>query len=116
MEQGNQNTLVAEKIKKYVKAHLQEPITASDIAKAAGYSQYHTTRLFKAETGESPFEYIRRERLTQSAHALRQGKPRVIDVALDYVLTAMRDSQGLFQTLSGLRRKSMPLIKNPKVG
>ena len=60
-------TSVADKIRAYVKAHLQEPITASDIAKAAGYSQYHATRLFKAETGESPFDYIRRERLLGSA-------------------------------------------------
>ena len=42
-----------------------------DIARAAGYSQYHAARVFKGETGLSPFEYIRRERLTASARALR---------------------------------------------
>ena len=114
MEQGNQHNLIAEKIKKYVKAHLQEPITASEIAKAAGYSQHHTTRLFKAETGESPFEYIRRERLTQSAHALRQGKPRVIDVALDYVFDSHEGFTRAFSNAFGITPKKYAAYQKPE--
>ena len=75
---------IAELIKSFVKAHLHDPITASDIAKAAAYSQYHATRLFKAQTGQTPFDYIRSQRLIESAHALQHGKPKVIDVALDF--------------------------------
>ncbi|MDR2559810.1 MAG: hypothetical protein LBC86_09785 [Oscillospiraceae bacterium] len=41
---------VAELIKAYVNEHLHDPITASDIAKAAGYSQYHARRLGAATT------------------------------------------------------------------
>jgi len=73
------------RMKAYIAAHLQSPITASDVAKAAGYSQYYAARIFKEETGLSPFEYIRRERLTASAHALRQKKNKVLDIALDFV-------------------------------
>jgi len=69
----------------YIAKHLQDPITASDLAKAAGYSQYHAARLFKGDTGLSPFDYLRRERLTASAHALRSGRHQVIDIALDFV-------------------------------
>lgn len=69
----------------YISLHLKSPITASDVAKAAGYSQYHAARIFKRETGLSPFEYIRRERLTASARALRAGKSKVLDIALDFV-------------------------------
>lgn len=73
------------RIKAYVHSHLQMPISARDVARAAGYSQYHAARVFKAETGLSPFEYIRQERLTASAYVLRSGSRRVIDVALDHV-------------------------------
>ena len=73
------------RIKSYVALHLQDNITASDLAKVAGYSQYHMTRIFKEETGLSPFEYVRRERLTSAAHALREGKHKVVDIALDFV-------------------------------
>jgi type I restriction enzyme R subunit len=37
----------------------------------------------------SPFEYIRKERLLQSAYALRKGKPKVLDVALDFVFDSI---------------------------
>jgi len=77
--------LCAEKIKAYVAARIHEPITASALAKAIGYSQYHMSRLFKEETGLSPFEYIRRERLVAAANVLRCGKRKIIDVALDFV-------------------------------
>lgn len=69
----------------YIRANLRENITAKDVATAARYSQYHAARVFKEKMGLSPFEYIRKERLTQSAYDLRQGKARVLDVALDYV-------------------------------
>ena len=69
MENDNPKIFVTEQIKAYVKTHLHDRITASDIAKAVGYSQYHMARLFKAETGLSPFDYIRGQRLIQSAYA-----------------------------------------------
>jgi len=81
----NDSSAAVARVKDYVAQHLQEAITASDLAKAAGYSQYHMSRLFKEETGLSPFEYIRHERLTAAAYALRNKKQRVIDVAFDYV-------------------------------
>ena len=87
MKNGNKSegSAAVERMKKFISENLHQPITASDVAKAAGYSQFHAARVFKAETGESPFEYIRRQRLTASARALRLEKHKVLDVALDFV-------------------------------
>jgi len=87
-EANDENLTAIGKMRAYIAEHLQEPITASDLAKAAGYSQFYAARLFRERTGLSPFEYIRRERLTASAHALRQGKPKVLDIALDFVFNS----------------------------
>lgn len=76
---------VTEQIKKFIGEHLNEPVTLNDIAKAVGYSKFHTSRIFKEDTGLSLFEYIRRERLTASAFALRSGREKVLDVALDFM-------------------------------
>jgi len=84
-EEKNEISATVKKMKDYIFLHLQDPITARNLAKAAGYSQYHSARIFKEETGLSPFEFIRRERLTAAAHALRQGKNKVFDIALDFV-------------------------------
>jgi len=84
-ERNSEGSAAVERMKKFISEHLHQPITASDVAKAAGYSQYHAARVFKAETSLAPFEYIRRQRLTASARALRSGKHKVLDVALDFV-------------------------------
>jgi AraC family transcriptional regulator len=84
-ERKSEGSMAVERMKKFISEHLHQPISASDVAKAAGYSQYHAARVFKAETGLAPFEYIRRQRLTASARTLRSGKHKVLDVALDFV-------------------------------
>ena len=54
-----------ERIKTYITEHIGEPITAADIARAAGYSQFHAGRVFKEATGLTPFEALRVRRIAQ---------------------------------------------------
>ncbi len=67
-----------------IEANLTEEITMKQLANAAGYSVWHTARMFRELTGKSPFEYIRARRLSHAALRLRDGKERVIDVALAF--------------------------------
>ncbi|MEI7833773.1 MAG: AraC family transcriptional regulator, partial [bacterium] len=98
-------SLAVERMRLYIQTHLQEPVTASDVAEAAGYSKYHAARLFKEEMGLSPFEYIRRERLLHSAHTLRNGNHRVLDVALDYVFDSHEGFTRAFSNAFGITPK-----------
>ena len=43
-----------ERMKQYIQTHIQEEITMSQLARAAGYSMYHAARLFKEQTGMAP--------------------------------------------------------------
>lgn len=74
-----------QRMQNYIDANIRSPITLRDLAKAAGYSQWHSARLFKELTGKTPFEYIRAIRLSEAAAVLRDGRPRVVDVAFDFV-------------------------------
>ena len=93
------------RIKAYIAEHLRDPITARDVAQAAGYSQYHATRVFKAETGMTPFEYLRQERLTAAAHELRTRHARVMDVALDFVFDSHEGFTRAFSNAFGIAPK-----------
>lgn len=73
------------RMQRYIAEHIKEPITQHQLSQAAGYSEYYAAKVFKELTGKTPFAYIRRLRLSQAAIALRDEKPRVIDVAFDYV-------------------------------
>lgn len=73
------------RMQEFIEAHIYEKITLRQLADAAGYSPWHSARIFRELTGHRPFDYIRLLRLTKAALVLRDGKPRVIDVALDFV-------------------------------
>jgi len=104
-EEKREISSAAAQMQTYIHTHLQEPMTANDVASAAGYPQYHAARLFKEETGLSPFEYIRRERLIQSAYALRRGKPKVLDIALDFVFDSHEGFTRAFSNAFGITPK-----------
>ncbi|MCG5216364.1 helix-turn-helix domain-containing protein [Streptosporangium sp. KLBMP 9127] len=57
----------------HIESNLAEPLTVPDIARAAGVSHNHLTRLFRAETGANVVAYIRRRRLEQARHLLRES-------------------------------------------
>jgi AraC-like DNA-binding protein len=113
-EEKNEISAATARMQGYIAAHLQDPITASDVAKAAGYSQYHAARIFKEETGLPPFEYIRRERLTASAHALRQGKNKVLDIALDFVFGSHEGFSRAFANGFGISPKKYADCPSPE--
>ncbi|MEU2776212.1 helix-turn-helix transcriptional regulator [Streptomyces sp. NPDC007162] len=54
-----------------IETRLAEPLTVPEIAKAAGVSHNHLTRLFRAATGETVVGYIRARRMQRARHFLR---------------------------------------------
>ena len=104
---------VTEQIKKYISEHLNEPVTLNDIAKAVGYSKFHTSRIFKEETGLSLFEYIRRERLTASAFALRGRNEKVLDIALDFMFDSHEGFTRAFANGFGITPKKFATYSAP---
>ena len=69
----------------FIEAHRSEPITLTDLARAARYSPWHAARLFKEYTGRAPFEHLRQRRLAAAAGQLCAKPRKVIDVAFDFV-------------------------------
>jgi AraC-like DNA-binding protein len=74
-----------QRMQEYIEAHLERPITMSELANVAHYSLFHAARIFKEITGRSPFEYVRMRRLSAAALRLMHTQTRVIDVAFDFV-------------------------------
>ncbi|MFF1510426.1 helix-turn-helix domain-containing protein [Streptomyces sp. NPDC058326] len=54
-----------------IEARLTETLTVPEIAKAAGVSHNHLTRLFRAATGDTVVGYIRARRMERARHFLR---------------------------------------------
>ncbi len=50
----------------YIETHLDEPLTLEDLSRQVGYSEYHLSRKFKAETGENIRDYIKYVRIERA--------------------------------------------------
>jgi AraC-like DNA-binding protein len=69
---GGEHPAVATAIA-YIESHLAGPLAVPAVARAAGVSHNHLTRLFHAETGDTVVSYIRRRRLARARHLLRES-------------------------------------------
>ena len=70
---------------RYIDDHLSEKISLHQLAQAAGYSPWHSARLFKEATGMAPFSYLRQRRLSEAARRLYKHDRKIVDVAFDFV-------------------------------
>ncbi len=70
-----------ERCRDYIEAHLDENITAQDLAEFLGYSFYHFCHVFRICNSLSIGEYLRRRRLQRAREALGQGG-RITEIAL----------------------------------
>ncbi len=76
-----EQVMAVQKMQEYIESHLEEEITLADLAGESLFSPWHSYRLFRQYTNQTPAEYIRRLRLSKSAMRLKEGNCRVIDVA-----------------------------------
>ena len=72
---GNQ---VVNKIIDYICVNLEKDISVDDIAVFSGYSKFYISRLFRQETGESIYGFIKRAKIEQSAFRLKIEKNKSI--------------------------------------
>ncbi len=72
-----------ERILKYIETHICESLTNKQLAKIAGYSEYHFIRLFKEYTNMTCMHYIWKRRLIKASGDIANGF-RIIDVAFQY--------------------------------
>lgn len=80
-------------------------VTLKKLSNVSGYSPWHTSRIFKELTGKTPFEYIRKLRLSKAALVLRDNNIKVIDVAFDYLFNSHEGFTKAFSKQFGLSPK-----------
>lgn len=70
------------RVKDYIDTHLADHITLGDLAECAGLSAFHFARVFKLETGVTPYQYVSTARLSRAAMLLSQGSMPLAELAL----------------------------------
>lgn len=65
----------------YMQKHCHQHLTVQDIADRVSVSPSHFSRLFKRETGSSPYEYLLNLRLDRAKGLLKQTKLSISEIA-----------------------------------
>lgn len=65
----------------YIHDHIRESLELGSISRAAGLSEFHFARLFKAATGNSPFQFVTRTRMERAKQLLRKTRLPIFEIA-----------------------------------
>ena len=88
MEEKDSTTIRSAVINKaisYIFENIDEDITVDDVARHCSYSKYHLMRMFKEDTDEALYQFIKRVRLERSAWRLKVEKDKSItEIGADY--------------------------------
>lgn len=67
----------------YVLAHLSQELSLDGLAEQAGFSPYHFARLFRQATGESPHQFVLRQRVEGAQRLLKETNASLTHIALE---------------------------------
>jgi AraC family transcriptional regulator len=67
----------------HLRAHLDRPVRLDELARVAGFSEFHFHRIFGAVTGETVNVFANRARIEKAARLLRYSDRSATDIAFD---------------------------------
>jgi AraC-like DNA-binding protein len=98
-------SLEVARVYNHIRANLNRPLSVGDLAEVAGYSRAHFSRMFAAEAGLAPAEFVSQERMRLASRLLPNGALSIKEIAgacgfadSNYFAKAFRQSFGLSPT------------------
>src|SRR5262249_7936490 len=70
------------RIKELVHAKMEDDLSLAEMAQSVGLSTAHFARMFRRSTGETPHQFVTRQRLERAKTMLPAPDTRVLDVAV----------------------------------
>lgn len=78
---GGLGKAVLARLREYVVSHLERPIEVAALARLAGLSPFHFSRVFTRSVGVTPHRYVVQLRLQRAIELLREGRLSLADIA-----------------------------------
>jgi AraC family transcriptional regulator len=70
------------KIRELVHAKMEDDLSLDEMAQSVGLSTAHFARMFRKSTGQTPHQFVLRQRVERAKAMLRAPGARVLDVAV----------------------------------
>src|SRR5215831_13529097 len=90
------------RIKEFVRAKVEEDVSLDEMAQSVGLSTAHFARMFRTSTGETPHQFVLRQRVERAKAMLRAADARVLDVAVACGFKTQQHFAQVFRGLCGI--------------
>jgi len=98
----------------FIEQNLKEEIAVADMADAAYYSLFHFCRMFNKVVQQTPYDYLIKRRLTESARDLLETNKKIIEIAFDYQFNNPETFSRAFKRFFGIQPNQWKKQSNPK--
>ena len=89
------------RVTELVHAKIEEELTLHEMAHCVGLSTAHFSQVFRKSTGESPRQFVLRQRVERAKEMLRAGDLRVLDVAVACGFKTQQHFARVFRRICG---------------
>lgn len=89
------------KVIDYIENNLESQLHLDEIAKEAGYSKFHLSRIFLEYVGCTIYKYIQMRRLTVAAEKLVYTEKPIIEIAYEASYSSQQSFTSAFRQLYG---------------
>ncbi len=87
----------------FIEDNLKEDIAVVDMAEAVSYSLYHFCRMFNKIVHHTPYDYLVRRRLSESARELVETDKKIVEIAFDYRFNNHETFSRAFKRMFGVQ-------------
>jgi AraC family transcriptional regulator len=102
MYRGGLGSARLRRIKELVHEKMEDDLSLEDMAQSVGLSTAHFARMFRKSTGETPHQFVLRQRLERGKAMLRAPDARVLDVAVACGFKTQQHFAQVFRDVLGL--------------
>ena len=96
------------KVTEWVRSHMEEELTLRRMAQLVGLSISHFSKMFRKSIGETPHQFVLRQRIEHAREMLRTaeghlaGEARVLDIAISCGFKTQQHFARVFRGLCGI--------------
>ena len=102
MYRGGLGSARLRRIKELVHAKTGDDLSLDEMAQSIGLSTAHFARMFRKSTGETPYQFVLRQRVERAKAMLRAPDARVLDVAVACGFKTQQHFAQVFRDVCGV--------------
>ena len=102
MYRGGLGSTRLRRIKELVDAKMEDDLSLEEMAQSVGLSTAHFARMFRKSTGETPHQFVLRQKIERAKAMLRAPDARVLDVAVACGFKTQQHFAQVFRDVCGV--------------